>query len=465
VHPITAAMKIVNLALPDVTLRLDLEGVIRDVSFANSISTEASQGLLGRPWDETVGEIGGSRIRDMVADARANGVSAFRQVTQRFPSGLELPIEYNAVRLGGRAGLIAVGRNLQAVIEVQSQFLIAQQAREHDAWRLRGVETRYRLLFETSHDPILLLSAADSRIMDANPAAFRALAFDAGPDFLSSVAPAEREAFRETLGRVREHGRAPGILLHIGAAGTPWMVRASLATAAPEDVVLLQLTPAAARTAAAAEPMPFGEIMEFLPDGFILIDPAGTILRANRAFLELIQVVVPALAVGQKLGRWLSRPGADAATLLAYAGRHRVLRSFSTSLTGELGIETEVEISVSADLPRAPRYFALLFRDISRRLPVPAAEGLATTTPGRRLIGALASLTDEVGRVPLLKLVRDTGGLLEQHYIERALEKANGNRTAAAELLGLSRQSFYAKLSRYRMTDGAESEAAASTGD
>ena len=33
--------------------------------------------------------------------------------------------------------------------------------------------------------------------------------------------------------------------------------------------------------------------------------------------------------------------------------------------------------------------------------------------------------------------------------IESALELTNGNRTAAAELLGLSRQSLYAKLNRY----------------
>jgi DNA-binding protein Fis len=31
---------------------------------------------------------------------------------------------------------------------------------------------------------------------------------------------------------------------------------------------------------------------------------------------------------------------------------------------------------------------------------------------------------------------------------------ANGNRTAAAELLGVSRQSLYAKLNRYDINDG-----------
>ncbi|TIH78720.1 transcriptional regulator PpsR, partial [Klebsiella pneumoniae] len=41
----------------------------------------------------------------------------------------------------------------------------------------------------------------------------------------------------------------------------------------------------------------------------------------------------------------------------------------------------------------------------------------------------------------------------EQHYVKQALEIAGGNRTATAELLGLSRQSLYAKLNRYGLDD------------
>ena len=50
-------------------------------------------------------------------------------------------------------------------------------------------------------------------------------------------------------------------------------------------------------------------------------------------------------------------------------------------------------------------------------------------------------------------------GLVERYYIEAALERADGNRTATAELLGLSRQSLYMKLNRYGLDT--ESQAAA----
>ena len=58
---------------------------------------------------------------------------------------------------------------------------------------------------------------------------------------------------------------------------------------------------------------------------------------------------------------------------------------------------------------------------------------------------------------PLPTLVCDTSAIIERHCIETALQLANGRRTAAAELLGLSRQSLYMKLSRYGMDGEIES--------
>ena len=53
-------------------------------------------------------------------------------------------------------------------------------------------------------------------------------------------------------------------------------------------------------------------------------------------------------------------------------------------------------------------------------------------------------------------------GVLECRYIEAALGLTSGNRTAAAELLGLSRQGLYAKLNKYGLD--AEGENRAETG-
>jgi len=54
--------------------------------------------------------------------------------------------------------------------------------------------------------------------------------------------------------------------------------------------------------------------------------------------------------------------------------------------------------------------------------------------------------------------VKETVGAVERHYVKEALELANGNRTAAAEILGLSRQSLYTKLNRYELDGGSEAD-------
>jgi transcriptional regulator PpsR len=437
-------MSATTLTQPDITLRLDEAGVIQDVTVANAISGEGVTPWLGRLWTETVGDSGGGKIQRMVEDARANGVSAYRQINQRFPSGLEVAMEYTTVRLGG-GGLVAIGRSLQAVAELQARLIAAQQSMEQDYWKLREVETRYRLLFDASNEAVLLIGVDNLRIVEANPAAIRALGLGRGREFLSEIAADEREPFRAMLTRVREQGRAPGAMVHLGNEGKPWTVRASLMTAEAGPVFLLQILPVGTASAGVARQDPFniGELIERLPDGFVVVDADGVVRRASRSFLDMVQIGAEGGVIGEKLSRWLSRPGADMGVLLANLQRHGVVRRFVTALIGELGSEVEVEVSASGASGPSSRFIGLLIRDASRRDAVPEyATGLKAE---------LNVVLDQIGKTTLPKLVRDTVGVVERHCIEIALELADDNRSAAAELLGLSRQSLYEKLSRYNL--------------
>ena len=443
----------INIAQPDVTLMLDLQGVIQDVTLSNAVSDEAVDDWRGRPWIETVGDSVSGKVMRMVEDARESGVSAYRQVNQRFPSGLEIPMEYTTVRLGGKAGLIAIGRNLQAVAELQSRLIAAQQAMEQEYWKLREVETRYRLLFDASNEAVILLKADTLRIMEANPAAIRALGFSRGRDMLPDMAAEEREPFQAMLQRVRQSGRAPGILLHLGPDRAAWLVRASLMTSDPGPVFLVQLAPASGPRIPERESglSTLDEFIDRLPDAFVVIDRDGVIRRANRAFLDLAQVGGEGALLGERLGRFLSRPGADLTVLLANLQRHGSVRMFATAIQGEFGGETAVEISAAGngDSANRPSQIALLMRDVGRRLSV--------SKDSSTLQSALAAIIEQTGKTSLRGLVRDTVGLVERHYIVAALDLANGNRTAAAEILGMSRQGFYKKLAQYEMDGHARS--------
>jgi len=438
-------------AQPDVTLLLDLDGVIRNATLAGAISAEGVNGWLGRPWRETVTDRGGDKIRRMLEDAKAGGVSAFRQVTQRFPSGLELPVEYTTLMLGGRAGLMAIGKNLHAVAELQSRLIAAQQAMERDHWKMREIETRYRLLFEASSEAVVLVRPSNYRIVEANPAALQAL----GPsprhnqgiddrDFLQEVAAAERDSFRAMLARAKEQGKAPGMLLHLGKSGSPWMVRAVPTTAEGGPLLLLQLAPVEGGRLVSPpnrDPIVANGLFDGVPDGFVILDEEGVICQANKAFLDLLQVTSPESVVGESASRWLWRPGADLAVLLSNLKRHNVVRLFATTIHGEMGAETDVEISIAGTSDGAPRRLCMVVRDVGRRLQ-PALDE-------RRLASALAPVSEQLGKVPLRRAVDDAVGVVERQHISAAIEAAGGNRTVAAEILGLSRQSLYAKLRRY----------------
>lgn len=69
----------------------------------------------------------------------------------------------------------------------------------------------------------------------------------------------------------------------------------------------------------------------------------------------------------------------------------------------------------------------------------------------RDLTQAVERLSSLVGRVALRDLVRDTTELVERHFIQAALELTDNNRSAAAGVLGLSRQSLYVKLRRQQL--------------
>ncbi len=436
-------------AQPDITLVLDLDGVIQEASFSSVFPDQDLKDWIGRTWGDTVGDADTRKANRILEDARATGVSAFRQLNQRFPGGLELPIEYTAVRLEQRS-LIAVGKSLQAVAELQSRLLAAQLAIERDYWRLREVETRCHLLFDSSNEAVVLVRAENYRIVEANPAAMRALGRIAQPgggaserEFLSEIAPEERTSFEAMLHRVRDQGKAPGILLRLGSDARPWFVRASPLTSQEGLVFLLQLTPAGATRSDEEHRACVEALIERAPDGFVIVDRNGIVQRANRAFLDLVQVGHETSVLGERIGRWLGRPGADTSVLLASVARQGPVRLFSTTLQGELGVSTEVEIAAVGDTNVDPSYIGLLVRDIALRLP---AAGDAN--PMRTALGAFS---DRIGKTSLRLLVKEAVGVVERHYIESALELTGGNRTAAAQLLGLSRQSLYAKLNRYEL--------------
>ena len=432
-------------AQPDVTLLLDMSGIIREATVSSVLSDESVESWLGQSWIDTVADYVGDKVNRIVEDARNSGISAFRQLTQRFPSGREVPIEYTTVLLGGRAGLLAVGKSLLAVAELQSRFVVAQQTMERDYWKLREVETRYRLLFNHSTEAVVLVHPVDLTVEEANPAAMEALGFAGSgrKTLLSAVSADEQGPLRAMLQRAQEQGRPPALRIHLGAQRQPWMARASAVKGETGSMLLIQLVPMTPRPPAPGpEQAPSAETaLAGLVDGFVLIDTDGVIQKANQAFADLVDVPSTAVLVGERLDRWIWRPGADLPFLLSTLREHQTVRLFPSAIHSELDAETEIEISGAALVEHDRTFHALVIRDVGRRL--------SRFRDPQHVSSLIESVAEPVGKMPLKQLIRSTVDGVERHYIKAALDLVGGNRTAAAELLGLSRQSLYIKLGRY----------------
>ncbi len=424
-----------NIVQPDVTLTLSHDGVIQNATASTALAEESLEDWRGRPWGETIDPSVKENLASLIDNVRQSGASSCFKVTQRFPSGRELAMEYTAISLGKASGFIAIGRNVQVIADLESRLLAAQHDREQDYWKLREIETRYRLLFDTSSEAVVLVRAANLRIVEANLTATKSLGLSPGAEFYPAIPGRDKLGFETMLDKVREQGRAPGILLHIGAGGSSWSLRASIMNIESGAFFLFQLAPVGAGKAIAptADAFSIEDMIQRLPDGFVVVDQSGVIRRANSTFLDLVQIGAESAVVGQNLRHWLARPGADANVILGLVQKHGSVRLFSTTLSGELGANTEVEISAVGSNDVKAKFIGCLIRDLTTHF------GAATLDRPESLPGDLT----------LEKLIQKSTEGIERRTIVEALGRSSGNRTAAARQLGVSRQSLHAKLNKY----------------
>ena len=88
--------------------------------------------------------------------------------------------------------------------------------------------------------------------------------------------------------------------------------------------------------------------------------------------------------------------------------------------------------------------FGLIMRDSNRLDPVrsPRQDEQGLPESGQKVV-------ELVGSATLKEIVTETTDVVEKLCIETAVTLTRNNRVAAAEMLGLSRQSLYVKLRKY----------------
>lgn len=445
----------VVMAAADIALIVDRRGVIKDIAMGQAgLSADLDPDWIGRPFGETVTSESQPKVRMLLAEGDKSDLAA-RQVNHPGRGGSTIPISYSLRPLGTDGLRLAVGRDLRALADLQQRLIEAEQSLERDYSRLRLAETRYRLLLQSSTDPILIIDAVSQKIVDLNSGAAKLLSAPPqrliGQAFGEGLKPASLRAFLEWLAALRTTGRAETLRVRFAADDAEHRVSGALFRQENVSHVLLRLIPSTATVAAQSDnPMRIADLVRALPDGIVVTDGDGRILGCNRAFLDLAQLATEEQARNESLERWLGRPGVDLGVLLANLKQHGTVRLFATSVRGELGSSAEVEISAVAVGATTESAYGFAIRNVDRRRG-------AESRPGRELPRSVEQLTELVGRVSLKDLVRETTDVIERLCIEAALELTADNRASAAEMLGLSRQSLYVKLRRYGLGDLDES--------
>jgi transcriptional regulator PpsR len=463
-------------AAADVALIVSSDGIVQDCAFRTSELEDAVEDAgswAGQRWTETVTVESRLKAEALLDGALKDTEPQLRHLNH--PGALDGPdiaIEYSAVRANSDGSVVAFGRDMRRLASLQQRLVDAQQALERDYASLRQAQARYRGLFQTAPEPLMVADAQSLRVTEANPAALKLIEQgrrSLGVPVVDLLHADDRSAAQRLLVGMRQAGGTQSLAVRLnpdssgdkpsgGKPGPDDSVTLGVTMLMEEKsaILVLRLSAGAGATTATSSADVNQRMMTALEqaaDGFVLTSQDGEVLNANAAFIAMTQLGSLARAQGRSIENWIGQSGVDTDVLLANLKQRGVVRLFATSVRGEMGGMNDVEISANAVMLDGQQCFGFVIRDIGRRLTT------ARSQPARAMPRSIEQLTELIGRVSMKELVRDAIDVIERLCIESALDLTGNNRASAAEMLGLSRQSLYVKLRRYGLSDPGDGEA------
>lgn len=377
---------------------------------------------------------------------------------QQTPHGIELnhttegqswefPIRYSLHRIGPDGAILMLGHDLQPIAEMQQQLVDAQLALERDYEAQRESDTRFRVMMEASTEATLFVSLHTGKITEANSAAAELLDRDIdaliGRAFAPEFELRKRGDLMDALSAQASAERRTPIKVTLRRGGAHLLMQSTTFRAAGERLMLCRIEREdEAGLSADGLAQNLDALYQEGPDAMVFTDDSGTILSANEGFLDLIDAASDLTVKGQSLSDFLLRGSVDLKVMLENAARNGRMRLFPTKIASAFGSPRAVEIAITTIEAGAKTAFGFLIRDASRTEQTRPVGAPVTDTNVR-------SVMELVGSASLKEIVAETTNVVERMCIETAVELTMNNRVAAAEMLGLSRQSLYVKLRKY----------------
>jgi transcriptional regulator PpsR len=460
--PSETIARIISVAA-DIALVVDGKEVIVDTAVSRpGLQSDLANASMwaGRSFADIVTEESRAKVKLLIDAANSESAPKWRQLAHPATAGSEIPVLYCAIKIK-KDRYLAIGRDMRAMAELQNRLVEAQTSMERDYSKLRHAETRYRVLFHTTSEPVLVVDAATENVVEANPAAAKLLGVAPGRvigrNFPRGLDADSAQALKSLAANIRSGKAVDDVRVRLAEGKEEFAVTIMPFRQGADLLFLLRFIPIGAGAALPPIAAANSKLVEFVrrsTDGYVVVDQSGRIQTTNAAFIQMAQLVGEEQAHGEMIDRWLGRSSVDVGVMIANLRHQENVTLFATVLRGEFGASADVEVSGFSISAGEQPSFGLAIRNVGHRLGS-ATKGL------RKLPQTVEHLKDLIGRVSLKEMVRESTDMIEKLCIEAALELTGNNRASAAEMLGLSRQSLYVKLRRYGMADdagGAERE-------
>jgi transcriptional regulator PpsR len=435
-------------ASADITIVLSSTRIVHSVMVApNHPLSGQLDGWVGRPFEELLTIESRSKFDARLSALHAQGGPAVVELNHADRQLWEFPVRYTMHRIAADDSILLLGRDLKPFAELQQKLVQAQLALERDHEAQREMDTRYRVLMETTRDAIVMVSMATGRIEDVNSAAAQLLGGSRG-DLLGSAIAQEFEGrrrgeFLENMANLATADSATPVELQARRSQRRVIVYPTVFRAAGERLLLCRLEPAG--TVRSVHDQLTEDLLRLFHEGadaIVFTDGEGVIRIANEAFLNLTDTANLSAVRGRSIAEFLVRGAVDMRVLIDNSKRVGRMRLYATRLRTAFGGEVPVEVSASYLNDRPTAGLAIVLRDTSRADTL-RRPGFNVSEEGAR------SLAELVGSSTLKDIVAETTDVVEKLCIQTAVELTRNNRVAAAEMLGLSRQSLYVKLRKY----------------
>lgn len=422
----------------DVALVVGRDGAIREIHIAPE--------LRG-----TLHVVPGAAARDIVRpEDRAALASALAAAAAgRIPEPFEVRhagrrsdavLRYAALPADAEGDILLIGRLLQridALAQRVSETQLGGGGLAH-----RATEARYQMLFEGAAEAILLVGSASGIVDEANPRALTLLGLCAaevvGRPFAELVSEADRGRIAGLIEAAAERGEIPELRLTLVHSCRSVSLYGRAFRAFDKGQLMLCLDPLGGADRLAPADALVARLLRGAGEAVALTDASGGIIWASDAFPRPDGDPAEGL-VGRSVAEVLEGAGTVLRSALNAAREHGRVSCPGVAMPAAAG-EVRGELTVVALAGDAPAGFGIFFR--------PDADG-ATETPDGQATAEAEEIAVIVGQAPLKSLVRDASDAIERSCIDAALRLTGGNKAAAAEVLGLSRQSLYLKLHRF----------------